>query len=94
MIDVIGPARPKTRWALRLLLVLSLILVPQFLLPHKAFAATSGSDDFNRADGGLGANWAAISDGGMAIASQQVTGAAGVLTGDTWAAGSFTSDQY
>ena len=35
------------------------------------------SDDFNRADGGLGANWTAISDGAMAIASQQVTGTAG-----------------
>ena len=40
-------------------------------------AATSASDNFNRADGGLGANWTAISDGGMAIASQQVTGTAG-----------------
>ena len=30
----------------------------------------------------------------MAIASQQVVGAAGVLTGDTWTANSFTSDQY
>ena len=56
--------------------------------------ATSASDGFNRADGGLGANWAAISDGGMAIASQVVTGTAGAITGDTWAADSFTSDQY
>ena len=30
----------------------------------------------------------------MAIASQQVTGTAGVLTGDTWTASTFTSDQY
>ena len=59
-----------------------------------ANTATSASDNFNRADGGLGANWAATSDGGMAIASQQVTGTAGVLTGDTWTANSFTSDQF
>ena len=59
-----------------------------------ANSATSASDDFNRADGGLGANWTAISDGGMAISSQQVTGTAGVLTGDMWTAESFASDQY
>jgi hypothetical protein len=56
--------------------------------------ATSATDNFNRADGGLGANWTAISDGGMAIASQQVTGTAGAVTGDTWTASTFTSDQY
>ena len=59
-----------------------------------AGASVTASDDFNRADGGVGANWAAISDGGMAIASQVVTGTAGAITGDTWAADSFTSDQY
>jgi hypothetical protein len=57
-------------------------------------AATSASDNFNRADGGLGSNWTPISDGGMAIASQQVTGTAAVLTGDTWAASTFGNDQY
>ena len=92
--NVIATAKPKARWALRVMLVLSLLLVPQLLFPHQAFAATSGSDDFNRADGGLGANWTAITDGGMAIASQQVTGTVGVLTGDVWTAGSFGSDQY
>ena len=59
-----------------------------------ANSATSASDDFNRADGGLGANWTAMSDGGMAISSQQVTGSAGVLTGDMRTAESFSSDQY
>ena len=34
----------------------------------------SGSDDFSRADGPLGANWTDISDGGLAITSQAVTG--------------------
>ena len=29
------------------------------------------SDNFNRADGGLGPNWTAISDGAMAISSQR-----------------------
>ncbi len=39
-----------------------------------ANSATSGSDDFNRADGSLGPNWTDISDGGLAIASQAVAG--------------------
>ena len=59
-----------------------------------AASATSAADNFNRADGGLGANWTAISDGGMAIASQQVIGTAGKTTGDMWTANTFTSDQY
>ena len=55
---------------------------------------TSASDDFNRADGGLGANWTAISDGAMSIASQQVIGTAAKVTGDTWTANTFGGDQY
>ena len=57
-------------------------------------SATSASDDFNRADGGLGPNWTAVSDGGMAIASQQVTGTAGGTTGDIRTAETYASDQY
>ena len=57
-------------------------------------SATSASDDFNRADGGLGPNWTPVSDGGMAIASQQVTGTAGGTTGDIRTAETYASDQY
>jgi len=59
-----------------------------------ANTATSASDDFNRADGGLGANWTAIADGAMAIASQQVTGTAGVVSGDIRTAETYPGDQY
>ena len=59
-----------------------------------ANSATSASDDFNRADGGLGPNWTAISDGGMSISSQQVAGSAGATTGDVRTAESYPSDQY
>ena len=55
---------------------------------------TSGSDDFNRADGGLGASWAAMSDGGLSIVSQRVVGAAGTYAGDIRVAESYGSDQY
>ena len=42
-----------------------------------ANSGTAASDDFNRADGSLGPDWTAISDGGMAISSQQVAGRQG-----------------
>ena len=54
-----------------------------------ASSASSASDDFNRADGGLGPNWTAISDGGMAISSQEVVGTAGATTGDIRTAESY-----
>ena len=37
------------------------------------------ADDFNRPDGDLGPDWAAMSDGGLSIASQQVVGTPGTL---------------
>ena len=55
--------------------------------------ATSASDNFNRANGGLGAGWAAISDGGLSIVSQQVVGTA-ATAGDVRVAESYGSDQY
>ena len=55
---------------------------------------TSASDDFNRVNGGLGASWVAMSDGGLSIASQQVVGAAGTHAGDIRAGESYGSDQY
>ena len=57
-------------------------------------SAASASDDFNRADGGLGPDWTAISDGAMAISSQVVTGTAGATTGEIRTAETFASDQY
>src|SRR5262249_62130033 len=63
-------------WSWRLLLVLCLLFVPLLAFPQRAFAAVGGSDDFNRADGSLGANWADVSDGGLAISSQVVAGTA------------------
>ena len=55
---------------------------------------TSASDDFNRASGGLGASWVAMSDGGLSIASQQVVGTAATHAGDVRAGESYGSDQY
>ena len=74
--------RREVPWYLRVLLIASFLLVGQFAFPHQALAAVIASDSFNRADGGLGANWTATSDGAMSIASQQVTGRRGEHRGD------------
>jgi len=55
---------------------------------------TSVSDDFNRADGGLGSNWSDFSDGGLAISGQAVVGTTSGISGDTRADGAYKSDQY
>ena len=58
-------------------------------------AADSGSDDFNRPDGSLGANWTDISDGGLAISSQAAAGTSTSGTsGDMRTAESYSSNQY
>ena len=87
-------SRVKLGWSLRLLLIASFLLVGQLAFPHQALAAVIASDNFNRADGGLGPNWTATSDGAMSIASQQVTGIAGQNTGEIRTAESYPSDQF
>ena len=60
-----------------------------------ANAAGSGSDDFNRADGSLGPDWTDISDGGLAISGQQVTGtSANGVSGDIRTAETYPTDQF
>jgi Bacterial Ig-like domain/Putative esterase len=56
-----------------------------------------GQDDFNRANGDPGANWTAMTDGGLSIASQHVVGpATSGYGGDIRVAAgeSYGSDQY
>jgi len=58
-------------------------------------AAGSGSDDFNRPDGSLGANWTDMSDGGLTISAQAAAGtSASGTSGDMRTAESYTSNQY
>ena len=54
----------------------------------------TASDDFNRADGALGSNWTAMSDGAMTISSQVVAGGSSGQSGDTRTAETYASDQY
>ena len=57
-------------------------------------SASAASDDFNRADGSLGANWTDMSVGGLSISSQAVAGVSGGNAGDIRTAESYASDQY
>ena len=60
-----------------------------------ANAVGSGSDDFNRANGSLGPNWADASDGGLTITGQQVAGtAASGTSGDIRTAETYPADQF
>ena len=56
--------------------------------------STAGSDDFNRADGSLGANWTDISDGGLSISSQATVGSSAGVAGDIWTGQTYAGDQY
>ena len=63
-------------------------------MPQRAFAATV-SDNFNRANGSLGANWTDMSVGGLAISNDAVVGThASGNSGDIYTGESFGSDQY
>ena len=80
---------------MRLLLTFSILLVPLVAFPHNASADTvTASDNFNRADGGLGSGWTAVSDGAMSISSQAVAGVGGATTGDIRTAETYGSDQF
>ncbi len=75
--------------ALRALALVGVILL---ILSAQAASATAPSDDFNRANGSLGASWTAVSDGALKISSQAVVGtsatAGGIRTAET-----YTNDQ-
>src|SRR5215469_1701437 len=88
-----GFARTKASLSLRALVIATSLLAPLLWLPQSASAAAVASDDFDRADGGLGANWSDLGFGGLSISSHAVTGSQG-LTGDVWAGGSFGGDQF
>ena len=74
-------------------LVLGGLSVPLFATPQPAFAAGSVSDNFNRANGTLGAGWTDMSDGGMAISSQVVAGTKSAYSGDMRTGETYASDQ-
>ncbi len=78
-------------------LAISLLFLLQIPFPGPGRAPTGAApcpctDDFNRADGGLGSNWSS-SIGSMSIVSNKVNYGSGVNAA-YWSANSFTADQY
>ena len=58
-------------------------------------SAGNATDNFNRANGPLGANWTDISDGGLAISSQAAAGTSATgISGDMRTGENYSSDQY
>ncbi len=78
------------------LMVLGALVVSVLVLamPQRSFADTTASDNFNRANGSLGANWTDMTVGGLAISNDNVVGtqAAGT-SGDIYTGTTFGSDQ-
>ena len=74
-------------------LVVGALIVPLLAGPQRAFAAGSVSDNFNRANGTLGAGWTDMSDGGLAISSQAVVGTKSTYSGDIRTGETYPSDQ-
>jgi len=78
-----------------LALLLSCGLLLMILEPLQPARAATASDDFNRADGSLGANWTDMSVGGLKISSQVAVGkSSSAESGDMWAGSSFGGDQF
>jgi hypothetical protein len=88
-----------TRRTSRLLLlaVVFLAFVTSFsvlLTPQSASAATTASDNFNRANGSLGADWTDMTVGGLAISNDAVVGTGTGNSGDLYRGATFGSDQF
>ena len=73
--------------------MLGALIAPVLSVPQPASAADSVSDNFNRANGNLGANWTDMTDGGLAISSQVVVGTNGAYSGDIRTGETYASDQ-
>jgi hypothetical protein len=54
----------------------------------------TASDNFNRANGALGAGWTAMSDGAMTISSQMIAGGNAGQSGDVRTGETYASNQY
>ena len=63
--------------------------------PSTAPTPPPGDDDFDRSDSpGLGAGWAAMTDGGLAISGDTAVGTSSGYSGDIRVAENYGSDQY
>ena len=97
-----GIPKSKALWSLGSLAIVGIVLALLPVFSHKASVGTTATasaatDDFNRADGGLGPGWTGMSGGRLAISSRAVIGtstSASGAAGDMRTSHAFTSDQY
>jgi hypothetical protein len=82
-----------TRWLVAVFLIVSSLGLSVLAAPQAAFAA-SATDNFNRANGSLGAGWTAISDGAMVISNNMVKGGSSGSTGEIRTAESYSSNHF
>src|SRR5262245_60748753 len=76
--------------------LLVIILLPSLLIaatPSPASAVTTPVDAFNRAQGPLGPNWTAMTDGAMAISAQAVLGTGSSYSGAIRAGELYSANQ-
>ena len=85
-------SRGASRPALRLILCAALVL-PLLAFAQAATSAATATDNFNRANGGLGSGWSAVSDGGLSISSQACVGTS-ATAGDIRTGETYPGDQY
>jgi Putative esterase len=87
--------RIRLAWVSSRLLLLGALLVAPFAFPQAAFAS-SVSDNFNRANGGLGSNWTTVAGTAVPrIVSNRLTvGTASTPNGAYWSANTFGSNQF
>jgi hypothetical protein len=94
---LVEAASPRAHMVVRLLIFCSLLL-PLLVFPQVAFprgaSATLAADGFDRVDGGLGAGWASMADGGLSISSGVVVGSSGSLAGDIRTGETYAGDQF
>ena len=87
-------SRSLRGWALGTLVVTLFASLFLLAMPESALAATSASDNFNRANGSLGAGWTDMSVGGLAISSNVVMGTGSGNSGDIRTGETYPSNQY
>jgi putative esterase len=89
-----GNAGLLSRRALRLPAAIFILFVVVFApFTPQAFSATP-TDNFDRANGPLGADWTGLPEGGLAISAGQATGSPGQYSGSYRSAEYFSPDQY
>src|SRR5215831_9177895 len=92
----LGRAKKSVRVRLVVLAVFSLLVgTVSTVLPQEA-SATTVSDNFNRADGGLGSNWTTVAgtSAPKIVSNTLRAGTPGALNSAYWSASTFGADQF